>query len=134
MLGLKRRNSMNWSQTAEITVSNAPKIDPNASVMSMRKNKEEKKLDPTILVTTSGQAMKANPGPPFTTYVLNQVVSIKGTQINNSMLMIAYHFKLFTFSTSTFVACAMNPKIENTTSPQNMEVKQFANAIKMASK
>ena len=54
MLGLKRRNSMNWSQTAEITVSNAPKIDPNASVMSMRKNKEEKKLDPTILVTTSG--------------------------------------------------------------------------------
>ena len=45
------------------------------------------------------------------------------------------HFLSYlTFSTSTFVACAMKPRIEKTTSPQNMEVKQFAKAIRMASK
>ena len=39
-----------------------------------------------------------------------------------------------TFSTSTFDAWAMKPRIEKTTSPQNIEVKQFAKAIRMASK
>ena len=67
MLGLNRRRYMNWSQTAEITVSNAPKIDPNARVISIRKNSAEKKLDPSILVTTSGYAINASPGPPLTT-------------------------------------------------------------------
>ena len=67
MVGLNRLNWINWSQTAEITVSNAPKIDPNASVISIRKNIAEKKPDPTILVNTSGYAMKARPAPPLTT-------------------------------------------------------------------
>ena len=42
-------------------------MEPNARVISIRKNNAEKKLEPTILVTTSGYAMKASPGPPFTT-------------------------------------------------------------------
>ena len=54
-----------------MTVSNAPKIDPNANVMSIKKNIVEKKVDPTILVITSGYAINARPGPPFTTCLSN---------------------------------------------------------------
>ena len=63
---------MNWSQTAEITVSKAPNMEPSARVINIRKNRAEKKLEPNILVTASGYAIKARPGPPFTTYAYKQ--------------------------------------------------------------
>ena len=38
-----------WSDSAVITVSNAPNIDPRARVISIRKKRNDQKLEPGIL-------------------------------------------------------------------------------------
>ena len=47
--GVWSLNTGHWSDNAVITVSNAPNIDPRARVISIRKKRNDQKLEPGIL-------------------------------------------------------------------------------------
>ena len=65
--GLKALRTGQRSVRAVMTVSNAPKIEPRARVMSIKKKMADQACVKGIFVTTSGYTMKARPGPSSTT-------------------------------------------------------------------